>query len=150
MRIFLLGLALVLSPLLAGCDASPAGLPMTSMRIGNRNFNLEIAATDGSMERGLMKRDSMPEDHGMIFIFPGDEVRDFWMKNTRFPLDILFADGHGRIVSIHQMDAYDEHHTSSDLPARYAIELNRGAADAAGVKVGDQLPLPPLPAYKDK
>ena len=125
-----------------GCEQSPAGLAVVGMKIGNQTFRLEVAATSASQETGLMKRDSMPADHGMIFVFAEEAMRDFWMKNTRIPLDILFVSSNGTIVSIHQMAPYDEQLTSSDFPARYAIELNLGAAREAGAKVGDHLIIP--------
>jgi uncharacterized membrane protein (UPF0127 family) len=125
-----------------GCEESPAGLPMAKMKIGSQTFNLEVARSEPEQEKGLMKRDSMEPDHGMIFVFGEEVVRSFWMKNTRFPLDILFLDSSGKVVSIHQMRAYDETNTSSDSPAQYAIELNKGAAGASGVKVGDVLQIP--------
>jgi hypothetical protein len=126
-----------------GCDSSsPAGLPTVKMQIGSRSFVIEVARTSAQQEKGLMQRDSMPPDHGMIFIFPDDQLRQFWMRNTRIPLDILFLDVTGRIVSIHQMKPYDESQTSSDFPARYAIELNQGSAATTGVRVGDQLQVP--------
>lgn len=113
------------------------------MPIGSRAFTIEIARSHAEQEKGLMKRDGMPEDHGMIFPLAEEEVQGFWMKDTRFPLDILFLSNGGKIVSIHQMEAYDEKNTSSDFPARYAVELNKGAAAKAGVKVGDVLDIPP-------
>ena len=113
------------------------------MEIGGRKFTLEVARTPAAQDKGLMDRDSLPDDHGMIFVFPDDQVRSFWMKNVHFPLDILFLDSAGRVVSIHQMRPYDENNTSSDSPARYAIELNKGIADQLGIKVGDELSLPP-------
>ena len=64
------------------------------------------------------------------------------MKNTRFPLDIIYVSSAGVVVSIKQMQAYDLKVTPSDGPAQYAIELNLGAAAAAGVKVGDRLVIP--------
>ena len=141
-------LALLVFLLTSGCEQqqqqhqSPAGLPVVKMNIGDRAFWLEVAKTSEQQETGLMKRDSMPQDHGMIFTFSDDRVREFWMKNTRFPLDILFVDAGGRVVSIFQMKAYDESTTSSQFPARYAIELNEGLAAAAGAKVGDVLQIP--------
>ncbi len=138
---------LILLPLLAGgCGAhGPAGgLPNVQMQIGSRTFELEVAATEQEENKGLMQRDSMPDDHGMIFIMPEEKTVQFWMKNTRFNLDILFVDHDGTVVSIHQMKAYDESLTSSDEPAKYAIELNAGAAASAGVKAGDKLQLPNL------
>lgn len=135
---------------IAGCqEQSPDGLPMVDMKIGSRTFVLEVARTDAQQEKGLMKRDSMPADHGMIFPFKEERVLGFWMKDTRFPLDIIFTDSKGRVVTIHPMEAYDENNTSSDFPARYAIELNKGAAKAAGVKVGDVLDIPPPARAKD-
>lgn len=136
--------------LAGGCkDQAPAaapaagGIPTTQMKIGSRMFTLEIARTEDQQQTGLMRRDSMPADHGMIFVFGDDQVRNFWMKNTRFPLDIVFADARGKIVSVHQMAAFDESNTSSDSPARYAIELNKGLAADVGVKPGDMLEIPP-------
>jgi hypothetical protein len=132
---------------IGGCEAqpraeSPDGLPTVKMQIGSRAFTIEIAKTHAEQEKGLMKRDGMPEDHGMIFLMADEEVQSFWMKDTRFPLDILFLNNGGKIVSIHQMQAYDEKNTSSDFPARYAIELNKGIASKAGVKVGDVIEIP--------
>ena len=68
------------------------------------------------------------------------------MKNTHIPLDIIFLSPEAKVVSIHQMEAFDLRTTYSDYPAKYAIELNQGAAEKAGVKVGDTLQIPSLPA----
>jgi uncharacterized protein len=64
------------------------------------------------------------------------------MKNTRFPLDIIFLDHDGKIVSFKQMKAYDLSSVPSDAPAKYAIELNFGVVQAAGIKVGEQVDIP--------
>jgi uncharacterized protein len=119
-----------------GCDSDskPASpLPTTTMKLAN---------TDPTREFGLMKRDSMPNNHGMIFVFPDETPRAFWMKNTRFPLDIIFLDHDGKIVSFKQMKAYDLSSVPSDAPAKYAIELNFGVVQAAGIKVGEQVDIP--------
>jgi uncharacterized membrane protein (UPF0127 family) len=128
-----------------GCDseskqASP--LPTTTMKLGQAQFQIEIANTDPTREFGLMKRDSMPNNHGMIFVFPDETPRAFWMKNTRFPLDIIFLDHDGKIVSFKQMKAYDLSTVPSDAAAKYAIELNLGVVKAAGINVGDQVNIP--------
>jgi uncharacterized protein len=136
-------LLLGLLSFLAGCEHSPAGLATVKMQIGKRTFVLEVADTPATQEHGLMERDSMPADHGMIFVFPEEQERGFWMKNTRFPLDILFVDSAGKVVSIHHMRAYDLSTTPSDYPAKYAIELNAGAAADASVQPGDKLAIPP-------
>jgi len=129
--------------LLGGCnDGKPAGLPTASMRLGNQTYTLEIARSGLEQEKGLMFRDVLPQGHGMIFPFDEQKVLGFWMANVRFPLDVIFLDASGKVVSIHQMKAYDKSTTSSDVPAKYAIELPKDAAAAAGVKMGDVLPLP--------
>jgi uncharacterized membrane protein (UPF0127 family) len=125
-----------------GCRSS-AGGPTVGVRIGQKSFQLEVARTEPELEKGLMERDGMPDDHGMLFVFSNESVVNFWMKNTRFPLDILYLDHADKVVSIHQMKPYDLTPISSDYPAQYAIELNLGAADGAGVHVGDVVALPP-------
>ena len=120
----------------------PSGLRTVTMHIGDRDFVLEVAETEEAQQTGLMNRDSMPADRGMIFVFDDEEERGFWMKNTRIPLDILYLDRTGRIVSLKQMEPFDLRSTPSDGPAQYAIELNAGAATRAGVKRGDTLTLP--------
>ena len=137
-------LFVLLCLLVAGCDSTPSsGLRTIPVPIGTRTFTLEIAETPEASRKGLMERDELPADHGMIFIFTNEAPRGFWMHHTRFPLDIIFLDQKAKVVSIKAMKAYDEHTTSSDAPARYAIELNKGAAADAGVKVGDAIALPP-------
>lgn len=129
----------------AGCaERGPQnGLATVPMKIGSETFTLEIANTDASREHGLMARDSMPPDHGMIFVFDEAKELNFWMKNTRIPLDILYLDAGGQVVSIHQMKPYDTRtETRSARPAKYAIELNVGRAAAVGVKPGDVLEIP--------
>src|ERR1043165_5369353 len=104
-----IGAPLLVLVLAGGCDRSPqSGLRTVQMTIGNSRFTLEVADTMPTQQKGLMNRDSMPADHGMIFVFESDEPRAFWMHNTRIPLDILYVDSAGRIVSIRQMKPYDE------------------------------------------
>jgi uncharacterized membrane protein (UPF0127 family) len=136
--------------LLVGCDPAPtSGLATIEMKLGSKTFTLEVADRDASRAYGLMRRDSMPADHGMIFVFDKSEDRGFWMKDCRIPLDIVFVDDAGRVVSVKQMKPYDRNTTPSDGPAQFAIELNQGAAESAGVKPGMKLPIPPDLKSKD-
>jgi uncharacterized protein len=137
-------LAALVSLGVVGCGQKQprSGLPTVRMPIGSKTFTLEIANTEETMARGLMHRDSMPADHGMIFVFDNEEPRSFWMRNTRIPLNIIYLDTGGKVVSVKSMKPYDETPVSSDGPARYAIELNMGAATEAGVKKGDVLSIP--------
>lgn len=142
----LLTIFLLLAPI--ACDHNDtvkSTLPTITMQIGRQTFNLEVADTEPTRETGLMNRDSMPANHGMLFVFQDEIPREFWMKNTRIPLDILFLDSSGKVVSSKSMKPYDLNTTTSDAAAKYAIELNAGAAQSSGVSVGDQLNIP-LPA----
>ena len=129
--------------LLTGCDSGvQSGLPTVKMPIGSKTYTLEVADTFDNRQRGLMERDSMPADHGMIFVFPDLKERGFWMKHTRFPLEILYIDENGKIVHWATMKPYDLTNVPSNAPAKYAIELNVGSVHACGVKVGDVLTIP--------
>jgi uncharacterized membrane protein (UPF0127 family) len=134
----------LLACLLMGCGPSTAKskLPTTPMTIGSKTFTLEIAATQDAREFGLMRRDSMPPDHGMIFVFQTPQKLPFWMKNTRIPLDIIYVDEQGKVDSVKQMQPYVETPVSSEGAVKWAIELNQGAAATAGVKAGDVLTIP--------
>ena len=126
----------------AGASSRPSGLPTTKMNLGGKTFTIEIARTDKTREHGLMDRDSMPADHGMIFVFKDEQPRAFWMRNTRIPLDIVFVKSDGEIVSVHSMKPFDLSSTRSAGPAKYAIELNEGVATAQNLKPGDKLEIP--------
>ncbi len=128
-----------------GCaESGPnSGLATVRMKIGTETYKLEIANTEDSRRTGLMRRDAMPADRGMIFSFDEERILQFHMLNTRIPLDILFLDAGGRVVSIHEMKPYDtKTDTRSARPAKYAIELNRGQIKVSGVKPGDVLEIP--------
>lgn len=145
-RLRLLVMPLSLLAVVIGCrkdNSAVSTLPMVSMPIGSKIYTLEIAAREADRNTGLMYRDFMPEDRGMIFVFAEPKEISFWMKNTRIPLDILFVDEIGKVISIRQMKPYVEFPgTPSGGPIKYAIELNSGQAGAAGVKIGDTLRLP--------
>lgn len=118
----------------------PAGLPVVQFRIDTATVWLEVADEDGERERGLMFRESMPDTHGMIFVFPSAEERYFWMKNTYLPLDIAYINAGGTITDIHQMTPYDTSQTyDSSVPVPYAIELNQGWFEQRGIGVGAQV-----------
>lgn len=141
-RFLIVGLSLVL---LGGCsrEAPPTSdLPTISVRLGDQMFTLEVAADETSRQRGLMFRHSIPDDHGMIFVFEQEQPLSFWMKNTFIPLDILFIDADRRVISIHAMQPHDLRGVRSPRPAKYAIEINAGMARKAGVKSGDRIDLP--------
>lgn len=138
MRARLAALALLIVAGL-GCapDVPGARLPVETLVVGNARITAEIAATRGDRSRGLMFRESLPEDHGMLFIYPDEAHLAFWMRNTPLPLSIAFADGGGRILRIADMEPWSETLVPSGRPARYALEMNRGWFERRGVMVGD-------------
>jgi uncharacterized membrane protein (UPF0127 family) len=121
---------------------SDSRLPTTRMTLGSETFILEIAYSRDEQEVGLMNRRSMPANHGMIFVNNDERERMFWMKDTYIPLDIIFLSHDGHVVSVKHMKPLDQSTVPSDGPAMYAIELNAGAAERAGVKAGDVLRIP--------
>lgn len=104
-------------------------------------FNLEIASKPIDIQIGLMYREKMPKDHGMMFqMGKTPQVVSFWMKNTLIPLDMLFVAADGTIANIHR-NAQPGSLTSvpSQLPVTAVIELNGGRADAVGLSIGDRV-----------
>lgn len=103
-------------------------------------LDIEIAESEYETATGLMYRKSMEEKQGMLFIFPDVAMHSFYMKNTEFPLDLIFIDENLAIVSF-QKDAqpFNETSLSSKLPIKYVLEINAGLADQWGIMVGDRI-----------
>ncbi|MDD4820130.1 MAG: DUF192 domain-containing protein [Flavobacteriales bacterium] len=100
--------------------------------------NIEIADNDTKRAQGLMYRDTLASDQGMLFIFPKEEMQSFWMKNTRISLDIIYINSEGKIVSIAKnAKPYDETSRPSLEPAQYVLELPGGTSDALGLGKGN-------------
>lgn len=97
----------------------------------------ELARTSEQRTQGLMRRKSLADGNGMLFIFDRDQVLSFWMKNTLIPLSIAFITADGRIIEIKDMRPHDLNTVSSSRSVRYALEVPQGWFDRAGVKPGD-------------
>ena len=113
----------------------------TAVTLNGHRISVEIASDDASRAHGLMDRKSMAADHGMLFVFPDDAVRTFWMKDTLIPLDMLFLDTDRRVITV---QANAQPCTAdpctlypSTKPTRYVLELNAGVAAELGVREGD-------------
>ena len=101
-------------------------------------MDIEIADDEYQTQTGLMYRDSMKENQGMLFVFPQADYHSFYMKNTRIPLDIIYIDSNKKIVSIQRnAKPFDETSLPSDAPAQYVLEINGGLADMWKLEVGD-------------
>jgi uncharacterized membrane protein (UPF0127 family) len=104
---------------------------------GRHRFTVELAQTSAERARGLMFRERMPADHGMLFDFVTERPVSFWMKNTPLPLDMLFIDAQGVVVRI-VADAvpFSEVPIPSGRPVRAVLELNAGTAARLGIVPG--------------
>lgn len=111
----------------------------TTIRVGGTDVTVEIADDPEARGKGLMNRDSLPEDHGMLFVYPEEQILSFWMRNTLIPLDIAFIDRNGFILEIQQMEPHDETSHASSQPAMYALELRQGWFEDHGVESGDRV-----------
>jgi uncharacterized protein len=110
---------------------------------GTQRFMVEFADTPERRAVGLMHRQSMPADHGMLFDFKADAPVAMWMRNTRIPLDMLFIDREGRIVNIAERTVpFSETSISSKGPVRAVLELNGGTSSRLGIKPGDRVSHP--------
>ena len=113
--------------------------------IEGRLFQLELARTSSERARGLMERTSLPENAAMLFVYGSEEYRNFWMKNTLIPLDILYLNARGVVVDVQTMqpqigvsDGALKVYPSAE-PARYALEMNAGLAETLGIVPGTQV-----------
>lgn len=137
-------IALAAAILLSACD--PEEIKQDSgfveLSIGSAVLQTELAISREDQARGLMYRDSMPENHGMLFIFDAPQRMSFWMRNTRIPLDIGYFTADGVLREVYPLYPFDENSRRSireDL--LYALETNQGWFSKNGIKVGDKLDL---------
>lgn len=119
--------------------ASPTGMDRLSIitPAGRRDFVVELAVTPAQMQQGLMGRESLPANAGMLFYFGAEDERGFYMKNTLIPLDLIFIRKNGDILSIHaKARPLDETTIYSNGPAAAVLEINGGTARKLGIAPG--------------
>lgn len=103
-------------------------------------LDIEIADDDYQTETGLMYRKSMPTNQAMLFIFKEEGMLAFYMKNTEFPLDIVYVNKNLEIVGIHKnAQPFSETSLPSDALALYVLEINAGLSDQWGLAIGDKI-----------
>jgi uncharacterized membrane protein (UPF0127 family) len=132
-------LTLAISLLVSACNAQPA----TWVELKGRRFAVEVVDTEPLRQQGLMHRESLPADQGMLFVFEREQPLAFWMKNTLIPLDILYFDAQRRLVSVARSvppckRAVCPNYPSAG-PALYTLELRAGIAAELAVTRGDEL-----------
>jgi len=105
-----------------------------------KSIDIEIADDEYSTQTGLMYRTQLQNNHGMLFIFPNVQMRSFYMKNTKIPLDIIYIDEALSIVSFQKnAKPLDETSLPSEAPAKYVLEINGGLSDEWQLAVGDKI-----------
>jgi hypothetical protein len=114
------------------------------VKIKKAKVYVEIAKTEQQRARGLKYRTKLSEDFGMLFIYPFEDYRSFWMEDTRIPLSIAFIKKDLTILSIHDMKPFDKKTTDSEEMVMYALEVNKGWFEKHGIKPGDKVKLPDL------
>jgi hypothetical protein len=139
-------LAIILVPaMLRAEEGAPMLLPQDPQPLvadtgaGPRSFTIEIADDGDERSRGLMFREQMADDHGMLFVFEQQKPVAFWMKNTPMPLDLVFIDQKGEIRSVLPGQSFSEAIISPGVPVRFVLELKAGTAARNGIKVGDHV-----------
>ena len=131
----------------AGAEEKTSELPTVTIDAScGEKVRVQVEIADNRLGRyiGLRGRESMPENQGMLFVFPAEAPRTFTMANTPIPLSIAFIDSERRIIDIQDMKPLDGEPPGYDSaePAQYALEVNKGFFERTGVKVGDRVELP--------
>ncbi len=133
--------------------ATAVGDDYIKIELKERPFTLELALNDRQRAKGLMKRDEIAEDGGMLFVMPPVEPfpaeLTFWMKDCLVPIDVIFLTAEGMITAIHEMEPpapgtpdNDLIRYSSNEPAQFAVELRGGMASELGLEQGEVIELP--------
>ena len=114
-------------------------LPLVRLTAGMHVVQAELADSFGTRMQGLMKRESLAPNHGMLFVFEDEERQCMWMKNTLVALSVAFIDARGTILNIADMQPQTEDSHCSARPARYALEMKLGWFRDKGLKSGAKI-----------
>lgn len=107
--------------------------------MGSASFVIERADTQAARAQGLSNRDSLPANQSLLFVFDESERHCFWMKDMRFPIDMIWINDEKRVVHIEQSvkpESYPESFCPPSV-ARYVIEVNAGQVSQSGITAGD-------------
>lgn len=129
-------IALLMLLLLIACQKTPY------VKIGNATVSVELAITPEEKAKGLMHREYLAEDKGMLFIFEDEKTPSFWMKNTLLPLDMVFINSDNKIVDILIAEPCKKDPCKNYTPkadAKYVLEINAGFSEKHNAKIGDEV-----------
>ncbi len=105
-----------------------------------KTLDIEFAEDEYETQTGLMYRNKLGTNQGMLFIFPNTQMRSFYMKNTKIPLDIIYIGDKLQIVSFQKnAKPFDETSLPSESPAKYVLEINAGLSDEWQLEIGDKI-----------
>lgn len=116
-----------------------AQMPRLELSAGIHRIVAEVAANDADREKGLMYRQQMPANDGMLFVFERDEPVCMWMRNTPLPLTVAFIDQRGEIVNLADMTPHTETSHCAAKPVRFALEMNAGWFARRGLRAGTKI-----------
>lgn len=125
--------------LLSAAAWAQNAMPVLELSAGFHRIEAEVAANDQNRQVGLMNRQAMPAQRGMLFVFPEERTHCMWMRNTLIPLSVAFVDADGIIINIEDMKPKTEDNHCAKVPARYALEMNLGWFSQRGIKPGLKL-----------
>lgn len=139
---FFICISLIYNDFGAVCRGEPKRNNVLPINVGGVELEVEVATTPEEYILGLMYRDTLEENGGMLFIFPKERFLSFWMKDTRIPLSIAFIKANGRIAQIESMKPYSLDTHVSKEKVKYALEMKEGWFKAHNVKEGDAVKIP--------
>lgn len=125
----------------SSCKKTPPENKLT-INIKDKEAYVELAITEEEHRQGLMFRERLEKDHGMLFIFPEERQVAFWMKNTRIPLSIAFIKEDGWIAQIEDMEPFSLENHISNVKVKYALEMGKGWYKINQISVGDFVQIP--------
>lgn len=124
------------------CRGEPKRNGVLPINVAGIELEVELAITPEEHMLGLMHRDTLEDNGGMLFIFSQERILSFWMKDTRIPLSIAFIKADGRIVQIESMKPYTLDTHVSREKVKYALEMKEGWFKAHKVKEDDTVRIP--------
>jgi uncharacterized protein len=128
--------AVVAAALLVIGLSAHAELPEITLTVAKHQITAEVASTDSQRSLGLMHRRILPENRGMLFVFPDVALHAMWMMNTYVPLSVAFLDAKGVIINVADMEPHSRTTHGATQPAKYALEANQGWFRKRGIHAG--------------
>ncbi|MBK7648714.1 MAG: DUF192 domain-containing protein [Betaproteobacteria bacterium] len=132
-------IAAVIGLALGATAWAQSAMPVMELSAGFYRIEAEVASNDRNRQLGLMNRQTMPAQHGMLFVFTENNTHCMWMRNTLLPLSVAFLNEEGKIINIEDMQPQTEDNHCARVPARYALEMNLGWFAQRGIKPGMKL-----------